>query len=531
MDLSARLALSIFMVKNQTWRDMGKKNKKTENVRKPFTLSSSLFYGISGILAVAAFLLVMSATSLYGPGMTSDSVSYLSTARNIGSGEGFQLWDGTAYTKWPPFYPILMSISAVFGGEVTGFARVLNGLLFAAIVYLFILIAEKSLRSRSYALIAGVIMLFSTATLNTSIMVWSEPLFTALILAAALFARKYRDDGDMTSFFLFTLFSALSALTRYSGVAVIGSGLIFIALLRHKNWSCRLKFGLLYGALSSLPLGVWLIRNRLVTGSMAGARPASDLNLLENIMQTLKVMGFSLFNLRENVAIIFFVLVLAFAAYTGWRVIGRKKSIPFILILPIGYIAFLVLTASLIRFDVINDRLLAPVLPFAILLFVRAILIGGEKLKGGVRALLLLPLFIWFMVMAINTASFVNNAKRRGAGHYNSDMFRNSALVRQLMYKPLSGVVYSNFPDLLYILTDMDVRWAPFKDGKWPEMDDNIRDGETVQIAWFFYERASVKKLGEIIDPSRVNLLHRYPDGWIGTYTKKVEPAVSDTTK
>ncbi len=499
------------------------KNRNTNGAaakKADFKLHPALFYAIAGILALCALVMVISATSLYGPGLTSDSVSYISTARNIASGAGFNRFDGTPFIAWPPLYPIVLSISGLLGGDVTFFSRVLGGILFGAIVFLSILLAEKVLNSRAYAFIAGVVVIFSTATLNTAMVSWSEPLFTALVLAAALFARRFRDDFEFIDLLLFSIFTALACLTRYSGVAVFGAGFVFLLMLRERPIAERAKYAAIYAAISVLPLAGWLIRNKIVHGTMTGARSQASSSLFQNIGQTLKVMGFSLFNPTGTVAAVLFLIALGLAGWAGWSVLKRKKSLPFSLYMAVFYVLFLILTASFISFDTINDRLITPVLPFAVILFVRAILIGGEKLPRSGRALLLIPLFAWILVMSMNTGKFISDAKKYGAGHYNSDMFWNSPLFNGARSSGIQGPVYSNFPDLLYINTDLDARWTPMKDGTMTELTDRLDNGETVTMVWFFYERGSSKKLEDFVDPEKVNIVRRYNDGWIGTYRK-----------
>ena len=63
---------------------------------------------------------VWSITGPYGPGSSLDSVTYLSVARNLATGQGLVRFDGWVYTAWPPLYPWLLSLGVQAGLDVVG---------------------------------------------------------------------------------------------------------------------------------------------------------------------------------------------------------------------------------------------------------------------------------------------------------------------------------------------------------------------------------------------------------------------------
>ncbi len=49
-------------------------------------------------------------TSLYGPGLSADSITYWSAAQSFRESLTLLKVDGSAYTNWPPLYPVLLSL-------------------------------------------------------------------------------------------------------------------------------------------------------------------------------------------------------------------------------------------------------------------------------------------------------------------------------------------------------------------------------------------------------------------------------------
>lgn len=91
---------------------------------------------ILAVLAIIGVAGVLVATSQYDAGLSPDSVGYISVARSLASGQGFQTWLGAPMTAWPPLYPFLLSLPMVtLGIDPLSNAHVLNAILFGLIIY------------------------------------------------------------------------------------------------------------------------------------------------------------------------------------------------------------------------------------------------------------------------------------------------------------------------------------------------------------------------------------------------------------
>lgn len=63
---------------------------------------------------------------------------------------------------------------------------------------------------------------------------------------------------------------------------------------------------------------------------------------------------------------------------------------------------------------------------------------------------------IWLLYSVVQTGVYVKTRTDSGAGGFNSEQWRESPLIQRLRFSPLDGTVYSNVPDIVYILTQTD---------------------------------------------------------------------------
>ena len=215
-----------------------------------------------------AHILVRTAT--YGPSVHMDAVVLLSTALNFLAGEGWRDFTGEPMATWPPFIPLLLVAGGWVGIDPLEAGRWIN----AAAFGLTILAAGCWLRSnvRSQWLV-----LATTATISASLPLshWAaqfrtEPLFVLFALLALMQLASFLNQRTAWPPLLWAaVFTALAAITRYPGVALIGTGVLFLAPL------ARLKHTLVFGTISSVPLLAVVARNWAATGnlgSVAGDR-------------------------------------------------------------------------------------------------------------------------------------------------------------------------------------------------------------------------------------------------------------------
>ena len=65
------------------------------------------------LLGLTGTILSLLSTSLFGSGLSPDSVYYISIARNIAAGNGFVTFMGAPMIEWPPLYPLILAIPGI----------------------------------------------------------------------------------------------------------------------------------------------------------------------------------------------------------------------------------------------------------------------------------------------------------------------------------------------------------------------------------------------------------------------------------
>src|SRR5690242_18826237 len=84
--------------------------------------------------AAAGILLILTATSRFGAGLTPDSAAYISTARNLCAGRGYVQYDGNPFVAWPPLFPTLLAFLELCRVDPLSGGRIVNALAFGLIL-------------------------------------------------------------------------------------------------------------------------------------------------------------------------------------------------------------------------------------------------------------------------------------------------------------------------------------------------------------------------------------------------------------
>lgn len=430
--------------------------------------------------ALLAFVLVLVSTRLYGAGLSTDSVHYIAVARNVAAGAGWVSFNGNVFVVQPPLYPLLLALVAiVFRVDPLAAAAFVNALLFGVIVYLTGLLFKNYLMSFGFILLGVIVVLFSPALIQVSIMAWSEPLFIFLTLIFLLSQQEFLDKRSARSFVLFTVSAAFASLTRYIGVTLILTGALAILVLLRARWRVKARDAVLFLLLASLPLVLWMARNYFVSSTFFGGRAPSQFSLGENIWFTANVLS-SWFFIETILTRRIFVLaaivcvggiavfVMARAAPRGQNFFTRVGGILLFIFI---YLAFLIASATTTAFDRIDDRLLSPLVVPLILLFCLFL----EKFCRTLRATFsnqwaagipIALVALWLLANAFGvTFRDLQVRLSEGAGGYNRRLWRESAIVRYLAQHPLDAerAAYTNAADAYYILLNQRARVVPSK--------------------------------------------------------------------
>jgi hypothetical protein len=316
-----------------------------------------------GLLVLLAMLsgaaLVLEASHL-GPGLSPDSLTYALLARSLARGDGFRLL-GAPETHFPPGYPAVLAALGATGPTLLGAARVLHALLFAINIALAAGLAAR-IAGPSAGALAALSIVGSPALLGVHAMLWSEPLFLALVLAGALLLGSDRRH-------LAAVPLALALLVRYAGLGFAPAAAAAILARGPNGLLSRVRAAALFAGAMLGPLAAWLVHNSLVAGSATERTPAWHPAGLTSAAALLRTQG-ELVGVGPNIVAGALVVSAIVAASLA---VGRDAD--FALWATPSYLAFLFVSVSVLDADSPFDtRLLAPAYVFAVVLVTSAVL-------------------------------------------------------------------------------------------------------------------------------------------------------------
>ena len=230
-------------------------------------------------LCVLGTFLILLRGIPYGMGISKDEVIYLSTARNLLAGNGFVRWDGAPFVERAPMFPMLLAFIGIFGLDPLDVAGYVNATLFGLTIFVSSLWLRYHLLSchvptlraqRIWLLIWAVAALVLAPFARPASYTASEPLFILLVVSTLFTFDKFLDTGQRAFLLLAAIFTALACLTRYIGVAIPATLLLFLLCRKGDTLLAKAKNIAIYSLIAVTPIVVWVLRNLLVVGSVTG---------------------------------------------------------------------------------------------------------------------------------------------------------------------------------------------------------------------------------------------------------------------
>ncbi|MGA9533114.1 MAG: glycosyltransferase family 39 protein [Anaerolineales bacterium] len=422
--------------------------------------------------------LIAYATYFHGAGLSPDSIEYIAIARNILAGSGFTSFDAAPMLNWPPLYPLLLaSIARIAGEDPVVVAGPVNAILFGAIVYFSGQVIAR-VKELSPTLVVGGMLaaLISIPLVRVSQMAWSEPLFTVCSLCALYFAIQYWRQQRVRPLLLLSCSIALASLTRYAGIALAVWG---CALVAFSLWTTQRRMWAHLSSLlliSTLPVVIWLVRNRIQFGSYMGTRGPAAMSLGANVADAARTVFAWYVPISQAQPLwsrVAWLVAAVVAAALGTRSIGgrvlwraARRHAP-LLVYVLVFSATVLISASITAVDRMDDRLLSPLyIPITLLLLIAVGLIEESKQyvsKTVLQVLLTVGLAAWLLYPLRSSYGAMMHQVVRGLGYANAGWKENTTL-RYLQAHPLlksECSMYSNDPYAIYILTDSVARISP----------------------------------------------------------------------
>jgi hypothetical protein len=444
------------------------------------TLNSYLKNLDSLIAAIIGYYVIYLFTFYSGVGLSPDSIMYASAATNIQEHGNLMTFNKGPLVFFPVFYPFFLSIIQFISRvDPIQAGAVINSFLFAAVIFTSGWIMERFLsHSRIYKWIILIAIIVSPALLEIYTYLWSETLFIFEILLFIIAYWAYMRKHSTKALLTVAIITAIACITRYAGVTIIGAGGLMLLLDDQLTIHRKVKHILIYGFISISLLVANLVLNRLSTGLSTGTREPSITPFVDNLYYFGTVIcdwgslskGKLIYPFAPLIASVILLALIALLLWKAWKKqINSYENI--VIAFAIVYGLFIVISASISRYERINSRLLSPMfIPLLISCtswvpdILRTIKSKLKYVLAGLAVIMMLA-FEFFNAKA----DFQRQDDEDGYGvpGYSDDSWNKSEFVVYLkehkkMFK--SDIpIYTDANEAVYLFTGMSSELVPHK--------------------------------------------------------------------
>jgi len=448
-------------------------------VQSPSAAGVSSFNGFCSAIAGLAFAgsCILWIATRWGIGLYPDSIVYVGAARSIVAGDGLRFLDDVGtfapVVQYPPLYSALVAAFGVIGLDPLEGARWVSILCYGANAMLAAYIAFSVTSSKGASLLVAFLALSGFPMVYIHSQALTEPMFIFLIFLALVFLARYLSGSHPWTLYGCALCVGVSCLARYVGVAFIMTGAMALLCLSQGDWKKRIADMIKFGVVSSLPLGVWVIRNFLLAGDPVNRTFSIHPPALKDFLQVLDTIGYWLIPIavvdgapwisRPIVGVVF----LALCWLARKTDLFRLKVPQLLAFCVLGYGLFLLISWS------VNDQPLyldtrTMALPYLALMILsvcaltdrlRAANAAGKSWRCfAINCLLIVVLALH----TINGAIWLRYSYLNGIG-FATERWRSSELLKFVRDAAAPLVVFSNAPDFIYTLTGKRANMIPHK--------------------------------------------------------------------
>jgi hypothetical protein len=462
-------------------------------------------------LAAVALALVGTRTS---PGVSSDSVDYISGARNVAHGNGFVDYASKPITLFPPGFPATLAAGDKLGVDPVDGARWLNALAFGALVVLTFVLARRHVRIW-LAVGASAAVAFAPGSFGVFTFVWSEPVFCVLALAMilALEPLMVRRGRDPKLIVLVGVLGAAAFLYRYAGVALVVLPVLVIAVAaRRDGIAAVLRRVAGYSAIAVIAPALVVARNLSHGADPLGPR-ASSLETPPSIARDMADAWRNwLVDSRAPSALGYLLLAGVLALLVAGLWIGlrerprashtteyaRETTMFPVAVFVAGYLAYVVLSELLTNIDVLDIRLIAPVLaPTVVILAIaieRILHVDWTGAGKWVPRVLTAALVLWLVASFATSLDRARSDGDAGQG-FAAASWKRSQLVAAVNKLPLArqDVVFSNVANGVYFAGGRQPivpspSWHPYRSddltNELPGFRQQVEQARSAFLAW-----------------------------------------------
>jgi hypothetical protein len=454
--------------------------EKLNNIINRIVSKDNIDLIIIFLLGFLGILSLLYATK-WGIGISPDSVTYLDAARNLLEGHGFSYKIGAelqTLTNYPPLYPTLLAvISFILDLDLLQVARGLNALIFG----LNIILVGSIMRYAKTLPIINILSSFLVLTSGTILYIhhyaWSEGLFILLGFSGLFLLNRFIEEEKRVSFLFSSVLISLAFLTRYAGLTLIITGLMALLFLHPQKFLKRIAVCIIFGAVSSIPMVLWLARNLYIAGNTTNRDMVYHANFLKPI--TAFFDNFSLWLLPQQIPIgvrislvaLFIIGLIVFSRryYRNQR--KRGVDLHYFSILQIiswlfilNYLAVLIISVSFFEARIpFGYRMFSPVYIACLILILPQIskILDSERVSFIKNASILLAVI--FCLSYVTRFSYRVRIANTDGIEFASKKWKQSELINIIKHLPEKTQIYTNGDDVLKFLTGRNSLSIPAK--------------------------------------------------------------------
>jgi hypothetical protein len=405
---------------------------------------------------------------------------YASTATNLQAHGSILTFNKTPLVFFPVFYPFFLGVIQFFSrvDPITA-GSVINSCLFAAVIFTTGWILEKfTSHARIYKWLILIAIILSPGLLEIYSFLWSETLFIFESLLFIIAYRHYLQSHTTKALLIAAAITAVACITRYAGVTLIGTGGLMLLLDNELPIRKKIKHILIYGFVSISLLVANLVMNRINTGLSTGTREPSITPFVDNLHYFGTVIcdwaAFRTDAADPYAALISSIIFISLIGILGWKT--YKRSIDhvenIVIAFAVVYGLFIVISASISRYERINSRLIAPMfIPLLIACtswipdVLRLIKTSALKYALSVIAVLLMMAFE-YSAYQVDYQRYDDECDY-GVPGYSDDSWNKSEFVQYLrkhqhIFNP-GTPIYSDADEAVYLFTGMSSTLIPHK--------------------------------------------------------------------
>jgi hypothetical protein len=432
----------------------------------------------SFIAAIIGFYIIYLFTAYSGVGISPDSIMYASTATNLQAHGSLITFNQTPLVFFPVFYPFFLSVIQFFSRvDPIKAGAVINGFLFAGVIFLSGWIMSKFVaHSRIYKWLILAAIILSPGLLEIYSYLWSETLFIIEILFFIITYWRYMQAHTTKTLLTVAIITAISCITRYAGVTIIGTAGLLILLDDKLVLRKKITHILIYGAVSISLLVGNLILNRINTGLSTGTREPSITPFTKNLYLFGKVIcqwGSLSDKAIPYAVLIAAVLLCSLIAILAFKTLKRQINSyeNIVIAFAVVYGLFIVISATISRYEPINNRLVAPM--FIALLIASTSWVPDVLLMLKSKLRYVLSGAVVILMLLFEYATYKTDWQRYddendyGVPGYSDDDWNKSEFVAYLkkhrdIFKP--GIpIYTDANEAVYLFTGMHSLLLPHR--------------------------------------------------------------------